>query len=366
MARSPTRPWRMNDHPALGSGGDARRCASRGRDDGEGVPCLNSCDAAFGTAAVDRVLRGTAVAAGLAIPLTLLEPAVAPLTAFLLTTVWVHGPASPFLPAAYEPVLIAFGRLYPPLLIALLGTAGDLYIEYLDYHLFRCLGGFGPYAALQRHPLFARAVAQFRRRPFLTVWCFAWSPLPDWMIRLIAPAANFPLPRYLLAMALGRLPRFWLLASLGAWWQPDPALLLCIAAASTTVLLGAVLWRRRFQRTAPKALSTPGGFHVAPAPRAGRGQRRLHPHSGRPSGDPDGPIRAGGPRRRAGPRAFWLGLRVSPRRPATDGAGVPRGGGRTAGRRQLLARVPRTTRLPPRRSVWPGCWIPSASGTPSW
>jgi membrane protein YqaA with SNARE-associated domain len=225
----------------------------------------------FGSPAADRVLLGTGIVAGVAIPLTLLEPRVAPLTAFLLTTVWVHGPASPFLPATYEPVLIAFGRLYEPLLIALLGTAGDLYIEYLDYHLFRRLGGFGPYAALQRQPLFARAVAQFRRRPFFTVWFFACSPLPDWMIRLIAPAAGYPMPRYLLAMALGRLPRFWLLAALGAWWQPDPALVFGVAAGSIAVVLGVILWRR----LSPCALhhadmtSRSGGLHVVPAPRVG-------------------------------------------------------------------------------------------------
>ena len=40
------------------------------------------------------------------------------LGSFVLTTLWVHGPWSPLLPAAYEPVLLLFGKLYPPLLIA--------------------------------------------------------------------------------------------------------------------------------------------------------------------------------------------------------------------------------------------------------
>ncbi len=220
----------------------------------------------FGSPTADRVLRGTGVVATLAIPLTVFEPTVAPLTAFLLITVWVHGPASPFLPAAYEPVLIAFGQMYPPLLIASLGTVGDLYVEYLDYHLFRRLGGFGPYAALQRQPLFARAMNLFRRRPFLTVWFFACSPLPDWMIRLIAPAAGYPIPRYLLAMALGRLPRFWLLAAIGGWWQPDPRLVFGTAVAVMGSLLVVVLWRRQRARARETAPTLPsGGFHVAAA-----------------------------------------------------------------------------------------------------
>lgn len=197
----------------------------------------------LGSVTADRLLRGTGVVALLAIPLTLLWPVVAPLTAFLLVTVWVHGPASPFLPAAYEPVLLLFGRVYPPLLIGLLGTLGDLYVEYLDYQLFLGLGAFGPYRTLLKHPLFTRAVALFNRRPFLAVWLFAWSPLPDWMIRVIAPAARYPVRRYLLAMGLGRLPKFWLLAALGAWWQPDRRLVLGVVAVSILLTAGMFLGR---------------------------------------------------------------------------------------------------------------------------
>jgi hypothetical protein len=208
----------------------------------------NTLTRRFGSVTADRLLRGTGVIALLAIPLTLLWPVVAPLTAFLLVTVWVHGPASPFLPAAYEPVLLLFGRVYPPLLIGLLGTLGDLYVEYLDYQLFLGLGAFGPYRTLLKHPLFTRAVALFNRRPFLAVWLFAWSPLPDWMIRMIAPAARYPVRRYLLAMGLGRLPKFWLLAAVGARWQPDRRLVVAVVAGSMVLTAGMFLGRQVLSR----------------------------------------------------------------------------------------------------------------------
>ena len=223
----------------------------------------------FGSVTADRLLRGTGVMALLAIPLTLLWPVVAPLTAFLLVTVWVHGPASPFLPAAYEPVLLLFGRVYPPLLIGLLGTLGDLYVEYLDYQLFLGLGAFGPYRTLLKHPLFTRAVALFNRRPFLAVWLFAWSPLPDWMIRMIAPAARYPVRRYLLAMGLGRLPKFWLLAAVGAWWQPDRRLVFTVVAGSILLTAGMFLGRQvcsRLRSSLPAQPPPRSSAGVAPAP----------------------------------------------------------------------------------------------------
>jgi len=205
----------------------------------------------------DGIVRGTGAVAAVAVVLALVWRDAALLAAFAMVTVWVHGPMSPFLPAAYEPTLMFFGRLYPPLLIAALGTLANLYVEMLDYWLFARLGDFGPYRRLQTHPLFTRAVRLFARRPFFTVWLFGWSPLPDWIIRLLAPAAHYPVGRYLLALGLGRLPRYWLLAGLGAWLVPPPALLAGVALGSAALSLAAVGWKTvgaRAARTPPLTL----------------------------------------------------------------------------------------------------------------
>ena len=55
----------------------------------------------------------------------------------MATTLWVHGPVSPFLPAAYEPVLMHYGTLYPPLVVAGIGTVANLVVEALNYVLYR-------------------------------------------------------------------------------------------------------------------------------------------------------------------------------------------------------------------------------------
>ncbi len=210
-----------------------------------------------GTPLGDGVVRGTGVLAAAAALLALVWKDAALLAAFALITVWVHGPASPFLPAAYEPTLLFFGRLYPPLLVAVLGTLANLYVEMLDYWLIVRLGDVGPYRRLRERPWFARVVRLFARRPFLTVWVFGWSPLPDWIIRLIAPAARYPVGRYLVALGLGRLPRFWLLAALGAWLVPPPALLAGVAVGASLIALAAIAWKTsgaRAARTPPLTL----------------------------------------------------------------------------------------------------------------
>jgi hypothetical protein len=50
-----------------------------------------------------------------------------------LISAWCHGPASPLLPAVFEPVLLAYGRIYPPFISALVATAASIAVEAINY-----------------------------------------------------------------------------------------------------------------------------------------------------------------------------------------------------------------------------------------
>lgn len=191
----------------------------------------------------DGIIRGSGAMAALGIPVVILAPATAPLLVFVLATIWTHGPLAVLMPAAYEPILAHFGGLYPPAEVAALGTLADLLVEYVDYYVFRALcGGAGARRAMT-HPMVKRAIRWFNRAPFLTTFVFALTPLPDSAIRLVAPAAGYPVPRYLFAMGLGRFPNFLLFASAGTLWHPDARVLVLLLCASLTV--GFMLVRRQ-------------------------------------------------------------------------------------------------------------------------
>ena len=91
-----------------------------------------------GTFVWDGVLRGSAVLAlaGIAV-LEFGSPAAAGLVGFAVVTIWVNGPLGFFMPATYEPILMVFGRVYPPLLIGFVGILGILFVEFLKFHLHR-------------------------------------------------------------------------------------------------------------------------------------------------------------------------------------------------------------------------------------
>ncbi len=53
----------------------------------------------------------------------------------------VSRPALAFLPAAYEPLLLFYGQVYPPFVVAIIGALVSAGAEYLNYHMYRAILG---------------------------------------------------------------------------------------------------------------------------------------------------------------------------------------------------------------------------------
>jgi len=213
-----------------------------------------------GNVSWDGVLRGTGVLALLGIPGALFLPIeFGGLAGFLLVSAWVNGPLGVLLPATYEPILMLFGRLYPPLLIGFVGILGVLYVEYLNYHLYSKLLHLEAFRVVRQSRAVSRVVRWFDRAPFFTVWLCSWSPLPYWTVRILGPLSHYPVRRYLAATFLGRFPRLWFFAALGTWWDVDLSILALVSVGSIAVALVLFGWRRmRVSRSRDAAVSAVG------------------------------------------------------------------------------------------------------------
>jgi uncharacterized membrane protein YdjX (TVP38/TMEM64 family) len=166
------------------------------------------------------------------------------LVVFVLLSLGCHGPLSPFLPATYEPILLFYGKLYPPLAVALLGAVAATAAEYLNYYLYRALLDCRSLDRLMRSNGARPVTALFARQPFLAIWICAWSPLPDWAARILSAHSRYPVHRYLAAFVAGRIPKFWFLAAVGSYWMPAGWTVVAIAAGSALVTLVGILRRR--------------------------------------------------------------------------------------------------------------------------
>jgi uncharacterized membrane protein YdjX (TVP38/TMEM64 family) len=209
-----------------------------------------------GTREWDVVLRATGVLALLAIYPATRWPSVAGLIGFLCLTLFVSGPISVVLPAAFEPMLMVAGRLYHPLIVTLVAVAGNLYMDYVNYHV---------YGAALQHPrlegarnsrIVQRLLVLFQRRPFFAVWLCAWSPIPYWIVSALAPLSRYSMAKYLFATFLGRAPRVWFFATLGLVVPvATQTLVTCAVAAIAVGIVIATYQRRRVVAPSPVPLN---------------------------------------------------------------------------------------------------------------
>ncbi len=199
----------------------------------------------YGNIEWDAVLRATGIVALAALYPTARWPWVAGLTGFFCLTLFVSGPISVVVPAAFEPMLMMAGRVYPPLLVALVAVTGNLYMDYVNYHVF---------GAAIHHPRLEKAknsrvvqstLALFQRSPFFAVWLCSWSPIPYWIVSTLAPLSRYAMRKYLFATLLGRFPRVWFFASLGLVVPVSTRVLVTWVACAIAVGVIAVAWKRR-------------------------------------------------------------------------------------------------------------------------
>ena len=204
----------------------------------------------YGNVTWDGILRGSGLLALTAIPVVLYSPRIGELVAFLLITLWVNGPLSPFLPTTYEPVLMLFGRVYPPILIGGLGILGTLYVEYLNYHLYQRVLGHSALKGMRRSNVIRGTIKLFQRAPFFTVWLCSWSPLPYWVVRFLSPMTGYPVRRHLVATFLGRFPRLWFFAALGLYWNISTRALVAISVGS--IVAAVIIWMLKGRGAGPE------------------------------------------------------------------------------------------------------------------
>lgn len=137
----------------------------------------------------------------------------------------------------HEPVILYFGKLFPPLKVALVAGAGTLLAEALNYSIFHYIS-FTTRIQKVRHTKFVKKVIDlFNRAPFPALLVAAFTPIPFYPFRFLVVLAHYPLVKYLLAILLSRTPRFFLLALIGYTFKIPDYLLLALFVGLILVAL---------------------------------------------------------------------------------------------------------------------------------
>ncbi|MEL6824500.1 MAG: VTT domain-containing protein [Calditrichota bacterium] len=145
-----------------------------------------------------------------------------------------------------EPLLLVAAKYAGPLQITLVAAIGYTIASFLDYLLLiPLLNRNFIQDRVEDSSIYQRARRYFHKSPFLILLAANSLPLPFYPLKFMSIISHYPFWRYITAMLLGRLPRYYLIAYLGfAFEIPTWALVAMLAV----FLLPAVLqklWKSR-------------------------------------------------------------------------------------------------------------------------
>jgi len=143
----------------------------------------------------------------------------------------------------HEPVVIWYGARHGVWPTALVATAGTVVAALLDHRLFVPLI---ERAAARRAPSQGASLPErvFRRFPFAVITLSGLTPLPFFPFKALAFATGCPLEKYAGAVAARSLPRYALLAWLGASVRLPVWLYVALFTLLLVPSLRIVLWPR--------------------------------------------------------------------------------------------------------------------------
>lgn len=149
------------------------------------------------------------------------------------------------------PTLLYYGRFHEPWVVALLGSASSAAGSALQLMLLRWALS-GRHRWMQRFtPSREKVEAAVRRYPsasFLALLLARATPLPDAPLKVVAAVVEYSILLYSIAVFLGALPYFYVLALLGREFQIPVWILV-----ATVVLIGLGILIDRLRTRARKA-----------------------------------------------------------------------------------------------------------------
>jgi membrane protein YqaA with SNARE-associated domain len=150
----------------------------------------------------------------------------------------------------HEPWLFFAAKLYPPPVVATVGVLGCLAAITIDYWLIGWLVNHRFVAPkVEQSKAFKTAERYFGKAPFLLITVSAFAPVPFYPAKILAIATNYSLARFMVALVIGRFPRFWALAKAGEQVQAPTSVLVWVAVGMVAFAAWRI-WARRRQRLA--------------------------------------------------------------------------------------------------------------------
>jgi membrane protein YqaA with SNARE-associated domain len=143
------------------------------------------------------------------------------------------------IPLPTTPYVIAMGNLYHPVIVAFIGTVGNCIAAWIEYYvIFWVFSKIELTQKLQQNPIFQRYTKLFHRATFAWLVFAGFSAIPFEPFRIAAILIRYSIPKYLLSVFIGRMPRYYLVAMIGARYHLPAPLLILITVVLMVIPVG--------------------------------------------------------------------------------------------------------------------------------
>ena len=151
--------------------------------------------------------------------------------------------ACTLIPLPTPPYVIALGKVFDPSTVAFTGAIGNCIAAFAEYHLLLWL--FSKTELQQRvetNRIFQRFSYYFRHMAFVCLVFTGFTPIPFEPFRFAAILARYNCSLYLLAVLLGRFPRYYLIALIGDQFQiPIRYLIILLIVSLAIPIIGMLI-----------------------------------------------------------------------------------------------------------------------------
>lgn len=148
-----------------------------------------------------------------------------------------------------EPMLLLYGTLYSPLVVALTAGIATFLIELINYQVLVPVCALEQLKPFKRQRVYRVLEHYFHKIPFAVITFVGLTPIPHLPFRFLAVLTGYPVLRYALASFVGRSSFYYVVALTGAVWNLPPwvymILLLGLAALALSAR-GLARIRRNF------------------------------------------------------------------------------------------------------------------------
>jgi uncharacterized membrane protein YdjX (TVP38/TMEM64 family) len=130
------------------------------------------------------------------------------------------------------------GKIFHPLFVALVGSIGSCIAAFLEYHFITWLFSKTElHHKIEANKYFQKIKNFFNKAAFSCITFTAFLPIPFDPVRFAAILTHYMLPRYLLAIFIGKYPRYYLLAFLGESFQISNRILILMLIVMVLVTI---------------------------------------------------------------------------------------------------------------------------------